>query len=81
MLNFIVVCLAAIRTAAIAISLLHGPVAYASTDMTTKPWPAPVGHRQPRVADIPASTSASQQTIDQEDANVDRKISGICRGC
>jgi hypothetical protein len=81
MLNFIIICLAAIRTAAIAISLLHGPAAHASSDMTAKPWPAPVGHRQPRPADIPASASASRQAIDQEDANVDRKISGVCRGC
>jgi hypothetical protein len=81
MLNFIIVCLAAIRSATIAISLLHGAFAYASNDMTAKPWPAPIGHRQPRLADIPASASASQQIIDQEDANVDRKINGICRGC
>jgi len=38
-----------------------------------------VGHRQPRAADIPAP--ASQQSLDDEDANVDRKISGVCRGC
>jgi hypothetical protein len=47
----------------------------------TRPWSAPVGHRQPRVSDVPASTSGSQSFLDQEDANVDRKISGICRGC
>jgi len=45
----------------------------------TRPWSAPVGHRQPRAADIPAP--ASQQSLDDEDANVDRKISGVCRGC
>jgi hypothetical protein len=81
MLNFITVCLAIIRSATIAIALLHGAVAHASSGIATKPWPAPVGHRQPRVADIPASTSASQHIIDQEDADVDRKISSICRGC
>jgi hypothetical protein len=48
---------------------------------TTRPWTAPVGHRQPRAADVPTSTSVSQYVLDQEDANVDRKISGICRGC
>jgi hypothetical protein len=41
-------------------------------------WLAPVGHRQPRAADVPASTSGS---IDPDDAIVDQKISGICRGC
>jgi hypothetical protein len=40
-----------------------------------------VGHRQPRAADVAASTSVSQYLLDQEDASVDRKISGICRGC
>jgi hypothetical protein len=48
-------------------------------ETTTRPRSAPVGHRQPRPADVPASTSASQYVLDQEDANVDRKISGVCR--
>jgi hypothetical protein len=50
-------------------------------ETTTRPWSAPVGHRQPRAADVPASTSASLQTLDPEDANVDRKIGNVCRGC
>jgi hypothetical protein len=52
----------------------------AGKETTTRPWSAPVGHRQPRAADVPASTSASQYVLDQEDANVDRKISGVCPG-
>jgi hypothetical protein len=67
--------LAAILSAAIATPVL------AAGETATKPWSAPVGHRQPRAADVPTSTSASQQTLDQEDANVDRKISNVCRGC
>jgi hypothetical protein len=67
--------LAAILSAAIATPAL------ASGETTTRPWSAPVGHRQPRAADVPTSTSASQQTLDQEDANIDRKISNVCRGC
>jgi len=50
-------------------------------EMTTRPWSAPVGHRQPRAGDVPTSTTALQHFLDQEDAIVDRKISGICRGC
>ena len=53
----------------------------AGHETTTRPWSAPVGHRQPSVADVPAPTSASQQTLDPEDANVDRMIRGVCRGC
>jgi hypothetical protein len=53
----------------------------AGEETTTRPWSAPVGHRQPRAADVPKSTSVSRYVLDQEDANVDRKISGVCRGC
>ena len=67
--------LAAILSVAIATPVL------AAGETTTRPWSAPVGHRQPRAADVRASTSASEQILDQEDANVDRKISNVCRGC
>src|ERR1700686_641577 len=53
----------------------------AGKETTTRPWTAPVGHRQPSAADVRTSTSVSQYVLDPEDANVDRKISGICRGC
>ena len=53
----------------------------AGKETTTRPWTAPVGHRQPHAADIPATTMGPLDFLDQEDANVDRKISGICRGC
>jgi hypothetical protein len=48
-------------------------------ETSTRPWSAPVGHRQPRAADIPTSTF--QRGLDEEDANVDRKINSVCRGC
>jgi hypothetical protein len=70
---------AAIANSALAQTIVPEPTVYASNEITTKPWPAPVGHRQPRAIDIPAS--ASHQSLDPEDANVDRKISGVCRGC
>jgi hypothetical protein len=46
-------------------------------------WLAPVGHRQPRAADIPSSGSEPKalSSLDQENAIVDRKINSICRGC
>jgi hypothetical protein len=53
----------------------------AGEETTTRPWSAPVGHRQPRAAEVPTSTSVSPYVLDQEDANVDRKIGGVCRGC
>jgi len=76
MTRFTLVGVAAILSAAIAT-----PVLAAGRETTTKPWLAPVGHRQPRTADIPASSSPSQQSLDQEDAYVDRKTSNVCRGC
>jgi hypothetical protein len=53
----------------------------AGNETAIKPWSAPVGHHQPRAADASASTSASLQILDQEDANVDRIIRSVCRGC
>ena len=49
-------------------------------ETTTRPWTAPVGHRQPRAAGVPTPTSASQQILGQVDANVDRIIRRVCRG-
>jgi hypothetical protein len=53
----------------------------AGYETTTRPWTAPVGHRQPRADDVPTPTTPSQQSLDQEDANVDRIIRNVCRGC
>jgi hypothetical protein len=50
-------------------------------ETSTRPWLAPVGHRQPRVDEIPVSAPLTQEVLDQEDASVDRKINNICRGC
>ena len=51
------------------------------SETSTRPWSAPVGHRQPGLTDVPASTSLPQQILDPEDVNVDRKIRDVCRGC
>jgi hypothetical protein len=75
---------AAVLDPAIADAMAFAPPSRSlapGNETTTRPWSAPVGHRQPAVADIPASTSVLQQTLDPEDANVERAIRGICRGC
>ena len=41
---------------------------------------APVGHRQPRVRDVPSQSSGELERLTPEDAAVDRKLV-ICRGC
>ena len=44
---------------------------------------APVGHRQPRAADLPSEKNLSDPNnpTNKEDAALDRKIKSICRGC
>jgi hypothetical protein len=44
---------------------------------------APVGHRQPRVGEVPDEKNLSNPTdqANKEDAELDRKIKSICRGC
>lgn len=50
-------------------------------ETSTRPWSAPVGHRQPQAADVAASSSSFEQDLDEEHAKIDRAIRGICRGC
>jgi hypothetical protein len=50
-------------------------------ETTTKPWSAPVGHRQPSAVDVIESTSDSQPILGEENAKIDRIVRGICRGC
>jgi len=46
------------------------------------PRQAPVGHRQPRINDIPPGTQLSPLDLElkREDERIDRKLI-ICRGC
>ncbi len=76
--------LAAVLAALLVQSALHASSATAhpaGTQLLPKPWPAPVGHRQPRAADLIELTPGLSDSLDQENASVDRKIQGICRGC
>jgi len=74
------VALAIVATMSTASAQSFHPSA-AGKETTTRPWTAPVGHRQPHTSDIPTTTLGLQDFVDPEDAYVDRKISGICRGC
>ena len=48
-----------------------------------EPLPAPVGHRQPRADQVPEGkdNSAAAEAEKRQDAELDRKIKSICRGC
>ena len=47
------------------------------------PWPAPVGHRQPRADQVPSEKDLNNpnNAANREDAALDKKIKSICRGC
>jgi hypothetical protein len=65
--------------------LTIGPAAIAQTGNSpakrTEPLPAPVGHRQPRADQVPQGNSAATEAEKKQDAELDRKIKSICRGC
>ena len=55
-----------------------------STAVKSQPTPqAPIGHRQPRASDVPQEKNLNDPTdlLSKENAILDRKIKGICRGC
>jgi hypothetical protein len=47
------------------------------------PLPAPVGHRQPRVTDVPNEKNIDNPNdlLSKENALLDKKLKSICRGC
>jgi hypothetical protein len=50
----------------------------------SRPIPeAPIGHRQPRVDEVPSEKNLNNPNdqANREDAALDRKIKSICRGC
>jgi len=65
--------------------LTIGPAAVAQTGGSSKqtPWPAPVGHRQPRADQVPQGKDnpSASDAEKREDAELDRRIKSICRGC
>jgi hypothetical protein len=70
--------------------LIGGPVALAQQSggsstavKNTGPLPAPVGHRQPRVSDVPNEKNLADPNdpLSKENAALDKKIKSICRGC
>ena len=72
---------------AVFLTLTIGQAAVAQSGNSSSgkqgPWPAPVGHRQPRADQVPEgkdNPSVSDKEK-REDAELDRKIKSICRGC
>ena len=63
--------------------LTIGSAAMAQTTKRDGPLPAPVGHRQPRADQVPEGKNnpSATEAEKREDAELDRKIKSICRGC
>lgn len=71
-------------------ALIGSPAAFAQGRSSTVPQKAdkptvqaPVGHRQPHAGDVSNEKNLSDPNnpLSKEDAEVDRKIRSICRGC
>jgi hypothetical protein len=74
------------------LALIGGPAAMAQnrsntgSSGATNPQPmreAPIGHRQPRAGDVPSEKNLSDPNdpLSKENAELDKKIKSICRGC
>ena len=64
----------------------RNPAAHRSTNSGQQllPGAAPVGHRQPGADQVPSEKSLMDDpndSIDRENAALDRMTKGICRGC
>ena len=59
------------------------PPSSTNADKRLLPLPAPVGHRQPRVDQVPDEKNLGDQndSVNRENAALDRMVKGICRGC
>ena len=45
------------------------------------PWPAPIGHRQPQIQDLPANVRQEEGEVTRSEHDLDKVIGNICRGC
>ena len=81
------IALLALVNTSVAIAQTAGsrsPAAPSSTNSGQQLLPdAPVGHRQPRADQVPSDKNLMDpnDSVNQENAALDRMINGICRGC
>ncbi len=83
LITLIVLLVAIGGSAAIAQTSGNGRTPSASGGRATTVLPAPVGHRQPRADEVPSEKTLSDPNdpLNREDAELDKKIKSICRGC
>jgi len=83
------IALLALVDTSVAIAQTSGsrnPAAHRSTNsgQQLRPGDAPVGHRQPRADQVPSEKNLMgdpNDSINRENADLDRMTKGICRGC
>jgi hypothetical protein len=80
------IALLALVDTSVAIAQTAGsrnPAAHRSTNSGQQllPGAAPVGHRQPRADQVPSEKNPMDDSINRENAALDRMTKGICRGC
>ena len=78
------IALLALVDTSVAIAQTAGnPAAHRSTNSGQQflPGDAPVGHRQPRADQVPSEKNPMDDSINRENAALDRMTKGICRGC
>jgi hypothetical protein len=80
------IALLALVDTSVAIAQTAGsrnPAAHQSTNSGQQllPGDAPVGHRQPRADQVPSEKNPMDDSINRENAALDRMTKGICRGC
>lgn len=70
---------ATVLLAGLALAAAQTPSVPAAGEQATVP-PAPVGHRQPRAADVPPPRPLSEAER-RENEEIHRLLRSICRGC
>jgi hypothetical protein len=75
-----------VMTSALMVVMVGSAIAQtgnsSSSSARQTPWAAPTGHRQPRLDQVPSENSTSADAaLKREDAELDRKLKSICRGC
>jgi len=74
--------LAAAATAAILAGAATSTAALAEQPDANLRYEAPIGHRQPRIQDLPSDVAKEEKKMPADDNALDKKLeTSICRGC
>ena len=79
----VIITMALLIFGSVAMAQTGGTGSSSQTNTSRPSREAPVGHRQPRADQVPSEKNLSDPNnpVNREDAELDRKIKSICRGC